>query len=359
MASEKREADGLIDEPQALAPKQQKTFTQIPNFHKPLKIVIVNRRARPDTTKTTAPPHLPSTSPSKLELASKKRKADTLVKDMRALAKHIQKKHKPATKFAKTSTPSRKPLKIVIVNRRKPKGKDNSESVNENGTEDNLNSNRPRLTFLDLPRELRQSILLLARPWRTAWIEERKWMNRTISVFKEVHPRLLEDVEYVKERWMRLLTDELKGAGFTWESLKSEEKLLVSITMFHNMRIGRACEGDSGTHVITPEQQRPKASFLSLPHKLRQSILLQTERHHDNWAMHRTWIQQTAATLRTVHPDIVDDVAHVEDKWMDASAKELKMVFGEDTDWEGFERRQQVLGSNGYLSYYCRGPRRD
>lgn len=237
MASEKREADTLNDEQQALVPKQQKPSTNVPNFFKPLKIVIVNRRARPDTTNTIPSPHPSSTSPS--TMASKKRKADTFVKDMRAVAKNILKKHKPTTNIATTSTVSRKPLKIVIINRREAKGEDVSEVVNGNGTADTAGSNRPRTSFLDLPRELRQSILLLARPWRTAWTDEKEWMAMTLSVLKEVDPRLSEDVKYVGIRWMRLLTDELEDAGYTWESLKKNEESFAHFPRFHEMRIGK------------------------------------------------------------------------------------------------------------------------
>lgn len=232
MTPRKRNANTFIDETQSLAPKQQKISTAIPNFRKPLKIVIVNRRAAPDTT--------PTPSPSKM--ASRKRKADTLVNDMRVLAKNILKKHKTAPEINKTATKSRKPLKIIIVNRREAKDNNGSKNVDENGTEDNIDATRPRTTFHDLPRELRQSILLLARPWRTAWTEEKKWMAKTISVFKEVNPRLLDDVEYVEKKWMRSLTEELRGAGFTWKSLSKKEKPLHYAG---RIRIGRACAGDS------------------------------------------------------------------------------------------------------------------
>lgn len=67
-------------------------------------------------------------------------------------------------------------------------------------------------------------------------------MAKTISVFKEVNPRLLDDVEYVEKKWMRSLTEELRGAGFTWKSLSKKEKPLHYAG---RIRIGRACAGDS------------------------------------------------------------------------------------------------------------------
>lgn len=73
-------------------------------------------------------------------------------------------------------------------------------------------------------------------------------MAKTISVFKKVDPRILEDVGYVEKRWMRSLTEELKGAGFTWESLgqHGNEGWIGCFGEGSEVRIGRACKGDSG-----------------------------------------------------------------------------------------------------------------
>ncbi|QDS77280.1 hypothetical protein FKW77_004028 [Venturia effusa] len=275
MAAQKREADTLDNDMQSLTSEEHTPSNKDPKARKSLKLVFVNSRAAREMLEPARPPRSSPTSPS--EIASKKRKANTLVNDMKIIAKNVMKKYKSSPGNAAAINKTRKPLKIVLGNRRKTAHKDDNEAIEAHIDEDKMTSTRPRTSFFNLPRELRQKILILARPWRTAWVDEKKWMAKIISVLKEVHPDLLDDVGYVEKRWMRSLTEELDEAGFTWESLAEQELRLFEkmgynyehwccgFVIFTKVRIGRACEGDSGKTISKPVHRRPSASFSTLP----------------------------------------------------------------------------------------------
>lgn len=100
--------------------------------------------------------------------------------------------------------------------------------------------NSPKLTFLTLPRELRQQILhLTVTPslswdpvfWIDAEVSQERFIISWTKTLRSVSREVEEDVEWVEERWLGGLERDREERFRTWwgnlEKVKGGEEMVV------------------------------------------------------------------------------------------------------------------------------------
>ncbi|RDI88041.1 hypothetical protein Vi05172_g1961 [Venturia inaequalis] len=212
------------------------------------------------------------------------------------------------------------------------------------------------VTFLSLPHEIRQQIILQARE---DGVQCGKVMGQlleetiaTIVNLQQVHGQVYEDVVYAAKLWMkdicRKLTAHTHTLIFKWFDEQSY-LFLDDHPKWQDMTYRNQDLNSHGILTATMKRKRPASpendkaakqqpnkkprkrptTFLSLPREIRQQILFNIDpMEGHNYRTHQwqnsTKIKDEINRLKDVHADIHEDVVYVAKQWMTELLNEAK-----------------------------------
>jgi hypothetical protein len=125
--------------------------------------------------------------------------------------------------FPKLKLDSIKSLKALTI--KKPPHRVTLVTNDNNSTTINpINKTQPRTTFLPLPYQIRQAILISDRPIHSTWNGEKVLIKLRTEKWKQIHPKFEKDVEFAAKICLEMLTEELEETCFReWNFLDREE----------------------------------------------------------------------------------------------------------------------------------------
>jgi hypothetical protein len=130
--------------------------------------------------------------------------------------------------FPKRKLDSIKSLKAPTI-KKPPRRVTLITNGNSSTTTNPVNKTQPRTTFLSLPREIRQAILISARPIHSTWNGEKALIKMRAEKWKQIHPKLEEDVEFAAKKWLENLTEELGETCFRDCNFLDREERAVDV----------------------------------------------------------------------------------------------------------------------------------
>jgi hypothetical protein len=77
-----------------------------------------------------------------------------------------------------------------------------SSNVTKGSNSKAASNTRTQTSFLSLPCELRQAILVSARPSHRIWSGEKELIRKRATILRKVHPDIINDVDYAETKWM-------------------------------------------------------------------------------------------------------------------------------------------------------------